>query len=176
MSIFERWGFGKPGSAARTTAESDTVRKIVESLDHMPPDDAARLAAFAYVLGRVARADLDVSPDETREMERIVCEHGALSRDQAVIVVHMAKTHNLLFGGTENYLVTREFNRLASTAEKKHLLDCLFAVSAADSRVTGAEDQVIRQIADELLLEHRDFIEARSRYRSQLSVLDPGDG
>ena len=93
-------------------------------------------------------------------MERIVREHGGLSPDQAVIVVHMAKTHNLLFGGTENYLVTREFNRLASVEEKKHLLDCLFAVSAADSRITGPEDKVIRQIADELLLEHRDNVRA----------------
>ncbi len=104
-------------------------------------------------------------------MEQIVVELGGIPSEQAVIVVQMAKTQNLLFGGTENYLVTREFNRVASREQKMALLDCLFAVSAADHEITTAEDQVIRQIADELLLEHADFIQVRSTFREHLAVL-----
>ena len=83
----------------------------------------------------------------------------------------MAKSQNLLFGGTENYLVTRELNRIASREQKLALLDCLFAVSAADESISTVEDNVIRQIAAELRLEHREFIEVRSRFRDHLAVL-----
>ena len=104
----------------------------------------------------------------------IVIEHGGLPEEQAIIVVQMAKTQSLLFGGTENFSVTQEFNKLAERTQKMALLDCMFAVSAADHDISGAEDKVIRQVADELLLEHSDFIEVRTRYRDHLSVLkDP---
>ena len=52
--------------------------------------------------------------------------------DRTLIVVQMAKTQNQLFGSTEDYLVTREFERMASREQKLALLDCLFAVAAAD--------------------------------------------
>ena len=94
-----------------------------------------------------------------------------MPEDQVIIVVQMAKTQSLLFGGTENFLVTREFNRIASREEKLALLDCLFAVSAADETVTTVEDNVVRQISDEMMLDRSDFIGVRSRYRDHLGVL-----
>jgi uncharacterized tellurite resistance protein B-like protein len=169
MSILDFLGFRKaePEAAA---AQTDTVRKIVEALDRMEPESARYLAAFAYILSRVARADLKVTPDETRAMERIVAEHGALPEDQALIVVQMAKHQNLLFGATENFLVTREFNRISSQEQKMALLDCLFGVAAAEKSVSLVEDNEIRKVARELGLTHQDFIAVRSRYRDQLSV------
>jgi uncharacterized tellurite resistance protein B-like protein len=182
MSILEFLGLRPTGgrSESSESAETETVRKIVDRLDHLEPDRARFLAAFAYILSRVAHADLEISADETRAMERIVAERGQLPAELAVIVVQMAKTQNLLFGGTENYLVTREMNRIASKDQKVALLDCLFAVSAADESITTIEDNVMRQIATELRLEHRDFITVRARYRDRLAVLKkpgaPTDG
>ncbi len=174
MSILRFLGLGERGDAPDVASgETDTVRKIVEELDHLDADRARFVAAFAYILSRVAHADMDISDDETRSMERLVVESGGIPEQQAIIVVQMAKTQSLLFGGTENYLVTREFNRIASREDKLALLDCLYAVSSADHTVSGAEDKVIRQIADELLLEHADYIAVRGRYRDHLSVLRP---
>ena len=63
---------------------------------------------------------------------------------------------------------------MATHEQKLALLDCLFAVSAADTSISTIEDNVIRQIATELRLEHKDFISVRSRYRDHLAVLqDP---
>jgi hypothetical protein len=42
----------------------------------------------------------------------------------------MAKSQNLLIGATENYLVTREFERLATREQRLAVLDCLFAQNA----------------------------------------------
>ena len=171
MSIMEFFGFKPETDAASSAADTKTVRRIVEQLDHMEPERARYVAAFAYILSRVARADLHVSNEETQAMERIVMEHGKLSEEQALIVVQMAKNQNLLFGGTENFLVTRQMSRIATRAQKLALLDCLFAVSAADDSISTAEDSVIRQIATELQLEHAEFISVRTRFRDQLAVL-----
>ena len=104
-------------------------------------------------------------------MERIVTEHGGLPEEQAVIVVQIAKAQNTLFGGTENYLVSREFKSMASHQEKMALLDCLYAIAAAEGAISLIEDNEISQIADELRIEHPDFISVRSRYRDHLAVL-----
>ncbi len=155
--------------------ETDTVRKIVARLDGLPEDKARFVAAFAFMLSRVAHADLDISDEETRAMEQIVVEPGGLPEEQAIIVVQMAKTQNLLFGGTENYLVAKEFNRLATREQKLSLLHCLFAVGAADDSISSTESNVVRQIAEELDLEHADFIGVRSRFREHLAVFQKPD-
>jgi uncharacterized tellurite resistance protein B-like protein len=172
------WSFlgleGKPPQPA-TQGQTETVRKIVESLDRLEPDRARFIAAFAYILSRVAGADLKISREETAAMERIIVEHAGLPEEQAIMVVQMAKHQNLLFGGTENFLVTREFNKISKREEKLALLDCLYAVAAAERMVSNVEDNEIRQVASELLLEHRDFIAVRLRYRDKLSVLRGGE-
>ena len=160
-----------PESRSSSSAETETVRKITEALDRLEPERARFIAAFAYLLGRVARADICISPEETRAMERIVMEKGGVPEEQAVIVVQIAKTQNILFGATENYLVSREFNAMATHEQKLALIDCLFAVAAADESISTVEDNEVSQIADELRVEHKDFIAIRSSYRNYLAVL-----
>jgi uncharacterized tellurite resistance protein B-like protein len=176
MSILEWLGLNKRPSASPTPQQPDAeqteiVRKIVSQLDDLEPDRARFVAAFAYILGRAAHADLDISDEETRAMENIVTEFGALPEEQAVIVVQMAKIHNELFGHTEDFLVTREFAQHTTFDEKLALLDCLFAVSASDNSISAVENSEIRSIADELRLTQRDFTQARSKYRKHLAVL-----
>jgi uncharacterized tellurite resistance protein B-like protein len=153
------------------SSETETVRKIVQSLDQLEPERAKFIAAFAYLLSRAARADLHISLEETNVMEKIVMERSGLPEKQAVMVIQLAKTQNILFGGTENFLVSREFNSIASHEEKMALLDCLYAVASADQSISTIEDNEISQIADELRIEHQDFISIRSRYRDKLAVL-----
>jgi uncharacterized tellurite resistance protein B-like protein len=172
MGIFDLLGFGgseKRAAASGSSAETETVRKIAAELDRLPPEKARYVAAFAYILSRVARADLQVSDEETREMERIVQEKGGLPEEQAVMVVQMAKTQNVLFGGSENFLVTREFEKISTREQKIALLHCLYAVSAADRSISSAEDTTIRTIANELRLDHSDFVAVKSAYVDYLA-------
>ena len=173
MGILEYLGFGgeKSDRPVSDDGMSETVRKLVDELNHLEPERARFVAAFAYILSRAARADLHICEKETRTMERIVMDHAGLPEEQSILVVQIAKSQNLLFGGTENFLVTRELNRIASREQKLALLECLFAVCAADESISTAEDTVVRQVADELHLEHSDFIEVRRRFREHLAVL-----
>ncbi|MGE0406564.1 MAG: TerB family tellurite resistance protein [Candidatus Korobacteraceae bacterium] len=173
MSITKLIGMlrGEGVAPAATSADTETVRKIVRQLDEMAPEKARYVAAFAYILSRVARADLDISDEETAQMERLVVGLSGLPEEQAILVVQIAKTQATLFGGTENFLVTQEFRKMATPQEKLALLECLFAVSAADESISNAEDREVRQIASELQLTHQDFINARIIYKDYLAVL-----
>jgi len=166
--------------AIRTTeptvaGDTDTVRRIVGELDQLDPIRARFLAAFAYVLSRVASADLHVSDVETARMVELLVRVGQLPEAQAVLVVEIAKSQNRLFGGTENFLVTREFRDIASDAEREVLLDCLFAVSAADDEVSGEEETQIWQIARELGFSHQEYIRVRMAYSDKRTVLRHDD-
>ena len=172
MGILELFGINqKDPWEEQDASPPETVRQISEKLNGMDRDEARYIAAFAYILGRVAHADLDISEEETHEMERLVEGLGGLPEEQAILVVQLAKTQNLLFGSTENFVVTREFSRLASREQKIALLNCLFAVSSSDQSISTAEDNEIRRITQELRLDHRDFIAARAAYKEHLDVL-----
>jgi uncharacterized tellurite resistance protein B-like protein len=160
---------GDPSGLGRD--ETETVRRIVQQLDNLEPGRARYIAAFAYILSRVARADMNISDAETREMEHQVTRLSQLPAEQAVLVVQIAKTQATLFGGTENFLVTQEFNKMATIEQKLAMLDCLFAVAAADQVISSVEDREIRLINDELQLTHEQYISARYNFREYLAVL-----
>jgi uncharacterized tellurite resistance protein B-like protein len=152
-------------------SQTESARRLVAELENLSPDQARYVAAFAYLLGRLARADLQISDEETSKMESIVASLAGLPSHQAALVVEIACHQNELFGGTENFLVAREFNQIATREQKLRLLECLFAVAAADGTVSAVEDDEIRRIANELCLTHAEFIRARSAYREHLAVL-----
>ena len=65
MGILDLLGLGRTGASSDAKGmsnhgDTDTVRRIVGELERMNPDRARFLAAFAYVLSRVASADYDV--------------------------------------------------------------------------------------------------------------------
>ena len=169
MSLFD-WLSGK-AKTPDGQGDTETVRRIVGELNRLEPGRARHLAAFAYVLSRVANADLHISDVETRTIVDIVQKLGGLPEEQAVLVAEIANSQNRLFGGTENFLVTREFREIATEDERRHLLDCLFAVSAADEAITGEEEGQIGQIASELGFTHREYIDARLAYSDKRTVL-----
>lgn len=171
MNLWKLFGIDRPQPQEEPGPSSETLRKIVDELDHLDEERAKYLAAFAYILGRVAHADLRISEQETREMERIVAGIGGLPEEQAILVVQLAKTQNKLFGATDNFVVTREFRNIATRAQKLSLLTCLFAVSSADQSISAAEDNEIRRVSIELGLDHIDFVAARSAYKQHLEVL-----
>jgi uncharacterized tellurite resistance protein B-like protein len=170
--------FQRPGAAPQSGAsgpspdqETATVRRIVGQLESLPPAEARRLAAFAYVLARAAQSDLRIDDEETHAMERIAVELGGLSEAQAVIVVETAKSQSRMIGGTEDYLVTREFREISTEDERLRLLRCCFAVTASDDSVTSTENSVINEIAIELGLTRDQVNGVRAEFRDQLAAM-----
>ncbi|MCA1586245.1 MAG: TerB family tellurite resistance protein [Acidobacteria bacterium] len=156
--------------ADRPASDAQALAAIEAQLESLDPARARFLACFAYLLGRVARADHDVSDVEAQEMARLVAERAALPAEQTALVVEIATAHGLRFGGTDDFLIAREFGALASPAEKLALLDCLFAVSAADRAIRNIEDNEIRRIAAELQIGHQEYIAVRAAHAAHLDA------
>lgn len=149
-------GLDRPGAV-----HDEPLRETLDALDHLEPGRARYLAAFAYLLGRIAHADQHVSPEETRAMEALVVEHGHVPQEQAMVVVQLAKSSNLLFGGTADFAIAREFSEMASYDEKLALMRCLFAVSAVDAGISLAEEGELHKLARELRIEPADLVKLR---------------
>jgi len=152
-------------------AETATVRRIVAALDALPPEERRDLAGFAYILSRAAHADLDVTVDETRLMEEIVERIGRLPRAQAVLVVEIARHQGSLYGGTEDYLVTREFAAHTTEEQRLALVEACFAVVASDHVISAEEYAELTQIATELGLNRAQLNAIRRQYRDHLAAI-----
>lgn len=170
MSVFKWLGLDA-GSSQTNSSDSETLRRITVALEQMDPAKARYLACFAFILSRVAHADLEISDLETAEMERRVMAWGGLSEEQAILVVQIAKTQSRLFGGTDNFSVTKMFKEMTDPDRRVELLHCLFAVSSADDSVSVLEENEIWKIATELGITHSEYVAIRSDYRDKREVL-----
>lgn len=153
--------------------EPAPLRDLVETLEHLEPERARHLARFAYLLGRIALADQQISADETRTMEAIVAEEGHLTPDQALVVVGLAKSSNQLFGGVADFQVAQEFAEAATYEQKLALVRCLFRVAATDAAITLAEEAEIHRVANQLKIQPQDLTALRVSHGQFLPGLRP---
>jgi len=154
-----------------TVGETATVRRIVARLEALPPEEARYLAGFAYVMSRAAHADLHISDEETRVMEQAVVDLAGLDEAQAILVVEMAKIQARVHGATEDFLVTREFARLATEQQKLAVLRCCFLVGAADESISSEEASVVNQIARELDVSRPALNGVRAEFVERMSAI-----
>ena len=167
-------GLGPGRGPAPGAPESEVVRRSAARLERLEPEAARYVAAFACVLMRVARADLHFSPPEERSLRALLERHTGLSPREAALVADLAHSQLHLDGGTENYLVTRAFRTHSNRAQRRQLLDCLFAVAAADGTISTAESAEIRKIGEELGFRPEELVAYRNRHRDQLAELQRG--
>ena len=156
-------------AATSAAGETATVRRIVARLEAMPADRARLIASAAYTLARAAHADLDISDDETAAIERELQRDGALDEATAVLVTQMAKLQARTVGGTEDYVVTREFKALSSPDQRLDVLRACFAISAASGSISAEETAVLNQIAGELDIDAPAVNRIRAEYHDRLS-------
>ena len=176
--MFDRFFHAKPtpaatsahdAPAATSAGDTATVRRIVAKLEAMPPERARLIASAAYTLARAANADLDISDDETAAIERELHAHESIDEATAVLVTEMAKLQARTVGGTEDYVVTREFKALADAGQRVVVLRACFAVMAASGTISAEETAVVNEIAEELDIDDATLNGIRAEYHEQLS-------
>jgi uncharacterized tellurite resistance protein B-like protein len=149
--------------------DTATVRRIVAKLEAMPPEQARLIASAAYTLARAANADLDISDEETAAIERALQTNQAIDEATAVLVTEMAKLQAKTVGGTEDYVVTREFKALADDAQRVAVVRACYAVMAANGTISAEETGTINEIADELDIDEAILRSIRAEYHEQFS-------
>jgi uncharacterized tellurite resistance protein B-like protein len=171
MSLWKWLGFERDAP----DEEFDSLAEAETALSGLDAQTRRYVACFAYILTRSARADQQVTDSEAREMERILAAHAGIPEAQAAIVVKLAAQQARRSGGTDDFVVAREFDRVASHEQKVALIDALFTVSSVDASIVTIEDNEIRRIAKELKIEHGEYIAVRARHLKDLEVLKQRD-
>jgi uncharacterized tellurite resistance protein B-like protein len=169
VSLLRFLGLGSSAAAAST--ETETVRRIAARLDELEAEEARRIAAFAYVLARVANVDLRVSDAEADTMKRAIIDEAGIAPAAAALVIEIVCSQVRQLGGAENYSVTREFRRLSTRDERLRLLRCLFAVAAAEDAISSAESTEIVAIGEEIGFVREEVIALRTEWREHIAVL-----
>ena len=131
-------------------SEGDRIRRVSSELEALPIETRRFVSVYAYVLARVVRTDPGFSDAERLFLEQAVVEAGGLSGAQAALVVQTAHSMGSLYGATEDYVLTREFARVATVEQCEALLRTGFAVSAADDHVSHSELAELMEIGAEL--------------------------
>jgi tellurite resistance protein len=153
--------------------ETDTaaLRRIVAQLQELPAEERKFIAGFSYVLGRVANADMTIAPEEVAQMEKIVMAIGGLPESQAVLVVQIAVNHAMLYGGTDNYVITREVSRTATREQLQRLLRASFVVAASDETIDAEESAELDMIGRELGFADPEIRAMRAEFKDSFSAV-----
>ena len=167
----DRWDLLRWIGLEPSPDDPQVLDAISRTLEGMEPSRARYVAAFSYLLGRVAGADLQIVDAERSLMTALIAEEAGLTQPEAATVVALALGEVRRFSGTHNFMVTREFVSLTTHAQRMGLLRCLFALAAVDDSVDTREENEIRGVSRELHLEHGDFVRAKMDVRKRLAVL-----
>ena len=152
-------------------ANAGIIERLEAQLQTQTPERLQYLAGFAGELARVADAEDGISAAEESVIKAKLCEHGHLSGAETDIIIDLLRHEREVLHRLQNHVLNRAINTFASESEKATLLDCLYAVAAADQLVSDTEEREIRVIADALLIPHSVIIDIRLRYRDRIETL-----
>jgi len=161
---------GLAGGEPRTP-QHEFLARVRRELGRLGPDRVEYLAAFAGQLARVALADSTLSKDEEASISRLLRERAHLDKADVHLVLDLIRHESETLRGLQNHLLNRAVNECATAEQKLDLVDCLYAVAAADGSIANLEDREIRRVATALLVPHKDLMAVRSRYKDRLEVM-----
>lgn len=147
--------------------------EVQKRVDHLTDEETKKITGIAGLLGKVAYADMEISPREIENMRRYLTHMPKLAPQWIEPLMDIMITHRVQLFSVEDHLYARMINEVCSRDEKQALLDACFALAAADDAISSEEDATLWTIAKSLHLSHGEFITSRKRYRDNLDVLKP---
>jgi uncharacterized tellurite resistance protein B-like protein len=131
-------------------------------------DPAARehglRVATALLLIEVAKADYAEELAEDEVLLKSLKQFFAL--DDAAAALLLEEARGTADRAVELQQFTRRLHEQLSVAEKHRVVEMLWQVALADSRLDKHEDHLVRRIAELLYVSHSDLIRIRNRVRS----------
>ena len=114
MSLLRFLGLG--GDAAGRDAEPSSLIELGASLESMEPGEARLAAGFAYLLARVAGADLRTEESEEAAIAERLTTFAELAPETAAVLAQAAIRVTEAHGGSDDHLVARAFRDMTEHA------------------------------------------------------------
>ena len=169
MSLLRFLGIG--GQKAGREAEPVSLVELGTELESLPPEESRFIAAFAYLLARVAGADMRTDDTELAEMARHLETFGGIEADKAQMLTASAVRIADTYSPSDDHLVARAFRDMTETPERLRLLRCLYAVAAADEMISTTEDNEIFEVAKAIGVQREQVVALRSEFKQYLGAM-----
>ena len=137
-----------------------TLEKSNESNEDR--DHGLRLAT-ATLLVEIVRADYEEDLVEGEAVFAQLREFFSLSEEETALLVQEAEREADHAVSLQEF--TRELHEQLSIGEKHSVIEMLWRVALADSKLDKHEDYLIRKVAGLLYVPHNDLIRIRNRVR-----------
>lgn len=180
LNLFMQLGRMVGGAMARRTAVADAPNrerrfedfiknKVFYAVSHrlhveqsaldIPEADLRKLSLAGGLMANVAHVDKNVSEAEFAAMVQALQTHWDVDEAAAVFITEVAVSEAAK--KLDHHRTVRQFANRTTPEERRHFLDVLFAVAAADGLAAYDEIEEIRAIARTLNLTREAFIEAK---------------
>ena len=180
LNLFMQLGRMVGGAMARRTAVADAPNreqffedfvknKVFYAVSHrlnvaqseldMPEATLRKLSLAGGLMAKVAHVDEGVSEAEFDAMVQALQTHWEVDEAAAVFITEVAVSEAAK--KLDHHRTVRQFAGHPTPDERRHVLDVLFAVAAADGLAAYDEIEEIRAIARTLNLPREAFIEAK---------------
>jgi len=133
---------------------------VTKFVDEPESQHSLELAGAALLM-EISRADHDIAPVERDAIDSAIKQVFNLADDEIEDIVSAAE--RAVDTAVSLFDFTAVINQRFSPDQKLKLLEMLWAVAYADSRLDHYEEYYVRKIADLLYLSHGDFIRTKHK-------------
>jgi uncharacterized tellurite resistance protein B-like protein len=128
-------------------------------------EELRNLSLVGGLMAKIAQLDRQVTDAEFADMVTIFQDIWGVTKQAATFVVEVAiSAVDVTY---DTFRMMRELATGATEDERRHVVELLFAISAADGQMSVEEIEEIRVIARGLNLTHKDFIDAKLKILDQ---------
>jgi len=124
--------------------------------------------ATAALLIEMMGADGKVSEDERRAVIQTIQSKFKLTEEETKSLKELAKEK--IRKATDYYDFTSLIHKGLSYEQKVEIIEHLWEIAFTDKHLDKHEEYMVRNIADLIYVEHKDFIEAKLRVKKRLSL------
>jgi len=167
---------GLGGKSAGRDVPPQSLVELTAELEALAPEEARFVAAFAYLLARVAGADLKIEEIERNEMARHLETFGGIAASQAELLAKSALRMADAHSSSDDHLVARAFRDMSEGPERLRLLRCLYAVAAADETISTQEDNEIFEVGSAIGVAREQIVALRSEFKQYLGSMRALEG
>lgn len=167
--MFGRW---LRGEEPTPSSGADALRSSIAQ--HLPGADAETISvvtSMAGLLGAVAYADRDYSAAEEARVREELKRVNGMSAVGIDAICSVLRQHIVEISTVQIPRYARTLVELADAELRREVLSALIDLAAADSSISLAETNLLRQITKSLGLSQDDYVELQARHRQHLDSL-----